>query len=198
MEIVLASTNVHKIRELRDMLKAFSHIDILSLTHFPQYQPPDEIGTTFKEIAIAKAEHAAKHLNKWVLAEDSGLVVPALKGVPGIYSRRYAGSDATDAENRQKLLEAMRHLTDSGRSAYYECCIAIANPQGLKKCVTGICEGSILPIERGRNGFGYDSLFVKNDYEKTFAEVDENTKNRISHRRKAIERLMTFLETLRD
>lgn len=198
MEIVIASTNVHKIREFRDMLKRFSHLDLLSLSHFPDYQPVEETGSTFKENAILKAEHAAKHLNKWVLADDSGLVVPALKGEPGIYSRRYAGPDATDAENRHQLLDAMRSLKDSARTAYYECTIAIANPEGLKKCVTGICEGHILTNEKGRNGFGYDSLFVKNDYEKTFAEIDENTKNRISHRRKAIERLLTFLETLRD
>lgn len=198
MEIVFASTNMHKIREFRDMLKSLPHIDLLSLHHFSDYQLPEETGSSFKENAIIKAEHAATYLNKWVLADDSGLVVPALKGEPGIYSKRYAGPNATDAENRKKLLQAMEHLDFPKRSAYYECSLALANAQGIRKCVTGICEGYILTKERGRYGFGYDSLFVKNDYEKTFAEIDELTKNRILHRRKAFERLVTFLETLRD
>ncbi len=198
MEIVLASINVHKIREFKDMFKPFSHLELVSLHHFPHYIPPEEIGQSFQENAILKAEHAAKHLNRWVLADDSGLVVPALNGEPGIYSRRYAGPKATDAENRKKLLKAMNLLNSMERVAYYECCLALANADGLKKHVTGICEGHILTEERGRHGFGYDSLFVKNDYEKTFAEIDEATKNRISHRRKAFERLAVFLETLRN
>lgn len=198
MEIVIATSNVHKIREFRDMLKPFLHIDLLSLHQFPHYVTPEETGQTFQENAIIKAEHAAKLLNKWVLADDSGLVVPALGGEPGVYSRRYAGADATDAENRKKLLYAMQNLDHFKRSAYFECVLALASPEGLKKCVKGICEGYILSEERGRNGFGYDSLFVKNDYEKTFAEIEETTKNRISHRRKAFERLVAFLENLKE
>lgn len=197
MEIVLATLNLHKVREFKDMLKFLDHVDLLSLHQFPHYVPPEETGVTFKENAILKAEHAAKHLNKWVLADDSGLVVPALKGEPGVYSRRYAGPEASDAENRKKLLEQMKNFESSDqRSAYFECSLAVAGPDGLKKCVTGLCEGHIIHQEKGRNGFGYDPLFVKNDYEKTFAELDETTKNRISHRRKAIERLSNFLETL--
>jgi len=197
MEIVLATKNVHKIREFKDMLKRYPHLELVTLHQFPYYHPPEETGSTFKENATSKAEHAAKALNRWVLADDSGLVVSALKGQPGIFSSRYAGADATDVENRQKLLKDMAHLTSpEERSAYYECCLVIASPQSIKKCVTGTCEGHLLTEERGRNGFGYDSLFVKHDYEKTFAEVDESTKNRISHRCKAFERLSTFLETL--
>jgi XTP/dITP diphosphohydrolase len=196
MEIVLATSNLHKLREFKNMLKAFSHIDLLSLNQFSDYPIPEETGITFKENAILKAETAAKALNKWVLADDSGLVVPSLNGAPGVYSARYAGIGVTDADNRKKLLKAMHNLRDLERSAYFECAIALASPTGLKKCVTGICEGHIIDEERGNNGFGYDPLFVKNDYEKTFAELDEQTKNRISHRRKALERLMTFLETV--
>ncbi|MBA3722415.1 MAG: XTP/dITP diphosphatase [Parachlamydiaceae bacterium] len=198
MEIVLATSNLHKIREFKDMLKALSHIDLLSLHQFPQYEIPEETGSTFKENAILKAEKAAKELNKWVLADDSGLIVPALKGEPGLHSARYAGPQATDTENRKKLLQAMENLSDHQRNAYCECCIAIASPDGLKKCVTGLCEGYILTEERGRNGFGYDPLFVKNDYQKSFAELDNTTKNLISHRRKAIERILAFLESLRE
>ncbi len=180
------------------MLKPLSHIEVISLHHFSTYTPPEETGSTFQENATLKAEHAAKQLNQWVLADDSGLVVPALNGEPGVYSARYAGSHATDADNRKKLLQKMEALSHLDRTAYFECCLVLANPKEIKKCVHGVCEGYILKEERGRNGFGYDSLFVKNDYEKTFAELEESTKNRISHRRKAFERLIAFLETLRN
>lgn len=196
MEIVIASHNLHKIREFRDMLKAFKHIDVLSLLNFPNYSLPEETGATFKDNAILKATDAAAKLNKWVLADDSGLVVPALKGEPGVYSRRYAGEDATDAENRQKLLKLMADLPDEERHAYFECWLAIASPQGLEKCVSGTIEGSIAREEHGRHGFGYDPVFRKSDYDKTMAEVDDSIKNRISHRRKAFDRLLPALESL--
>ncbi len=198
MEILLASANLNKMREFRDMFKSLPHIELISLHQFNAYVLPEETGQTFKENAILKAEHAAKHLNRWVLADDSGLVVPALRGDPGVRSRRYAGPNASDLENRQKLLQAMKNLKGQERTAYFECCLALAGPTGLKKCVEGICEGYITTEPRGRNGFGYDPLFIKNDYEKTFAELDDNVKNRISHRRKAFERLLTFLETLKN
>ncbi|HEV8051255.1 MAG TPA: RdgB/HAM1 family non-canonical purine NTP pyrophosphatase [Parachlamydiaceae bacterium] len=196
MEIVIASTNLHKIREFRDIMKHLAAIDLLSLLNFPTYEPLPEEAPSFKENAINKAVHAAKTLNKWVLADDSGLVVPGLNGVPGVRSRRYAGDDATDAENRLKLLAAMESFDGHRRDAYYECCLVLASPAGMKKCVTGLCEGKILREERGRNGFGYDSLFVKNEYDKSFAEIDESTKNRISHRHKAFEKIAPTLETL--
>lgn len=196
MELVIASTNLHKIREFRDMLKSHKHIDVLSLLNFPHYVPPPETGTSFQENAAFKAIHAAQALQKWVLADDSGLVVPALTGAPGIHSRRYAGDDATDAENRRKLLKDMQSLKAEERYAYFECSLVLASPEGIKRSVTGKCEGYILTEERGRNGFGYDPLFVKHDYDKSFAEIDEHTKNRISHRRKAIEKLNITLETI--
>lgn len=198
MEILLATANLHKIREFREMFKSLPFIEIISLHQFPDYTLPEETGITFRENAILKAEHAARTLNKWALADDSGLVVPALDGEPGVFSARYAGPDATDSENRQKLLDAMKHLQGHDRIAYFECSLALANPKGLVKCVEGICEGHVIHEPRGRHGFGYDPLFVKNDYEKTFAELDESIKNRISHRHKALERLSTFLESLKQ
>ena len=104
MEILLATANLHKLREFRDMFKSLPHIEIISLHQFPDYSLPEETGLTFKENAILKAEHAARTLNKWALADDSGLVVPSLGGEPGVFSRRYAGLEATDVENNQKLL----------------------------------------------------------------------------------------------
>lgn len=195
MELLFASHNLHKMREFRDMFKSLAHIEFISLHQFPLYQPPEETGLTFRENAILKAEHAAKELNRWVLADDSGLVIPSLRGEPGVRSRRYAGPGATDEENRQKLLKAMENFDGSARIGYFECCLAIANSSGVQKCVEGICEGQIIEEPRGRYGFGYDSLFIKNDYEKTFAELDDSIKNRVSHRRKAFDRLFNFLET---
>lgn len=196
MEIVIASLNLHKVREFREMLRALGGFDILSLHHFPDYQPPAETGKTFKDNAVLKAVHAAQHLGKLVLADDSGLVVPILDGEPGVLSRRYAGEDATDADNRRKLLKALTGRGNLQRSAYFECCIALADPNGLKKAVTGRCEGVITTEERGGNGFGYDSIFMKHDYDKTFAELDEAVKNRISHRGKAFANIALVLEPL--
>lgn len=195
MQLILASTNVHKIREFRSMLKGQKQFDVLSLRDFPTYHPLEETGTTFEENAIQKAEHAAQILGQWVIADDSGLVVPALGGAPGVFSARYAGPDATDTENRQKLLYEMRHLPEPDRQGYFECCLALASPEGLRKTVKGICEGNITLKERGGKGFGYDPVFVKHEYGKTFAELEEDIKNRISHRRKALDKLLLSLES---
>lgn len=198
MELVIASNNLHKIREFREMLKILKNkIDLSSLCNFPEYVPPEEIGKSFEENARLKAEHAAKALNVWVLSDDSGLVVPALDGAPGIFSRRYSGEDATDSENRKKLLKELKNKNGLERAAYYECCLVLANPEGVVKVVTGICEGLIVESERGRNGFGYDPLFLKHEYSETFAELGESTKNRISHRKKAVEKMLPTLERLR-
>jgi XTP/dITP diphosphohydrolase len=196
MELVIASRNVHKIREFRAILKKMGDFDLLSLIDFPTYVPPPETGTTFEENAILKAVHAAKALNRWTLADDSGLVIPALQGAPGVYSRRYAGDHATDKDNRQKLLKEMQPIQGADRQGYFECWIALASPEGLKKTTKGVSEGIILEKEKGSFGFGYDSLFIKHEYGKTFAELDEETKNRISHRRKALDKLIPVFESL--
>ena len=196
MILVIATHNIHKIRECRAILKTNKGLDLLSLLDFPQYHLPEETGATFEENAILKAVHAAKHLNHWVIADDSGLVVPALKGIPGVYSARFAGEHATDAENRHKLLNAMRGIPEPERNAYYECAIAVAAPEGLKKCVKATCEGSIANEEKGNRGFGYDALFIKYEYGKTFAELEEDVKNRISHRRKALDKVLLLLESI--
>lgn len=195
MELVIASTNPHKIREFKSMLKKTLQYDIRSLLDFPDYVPPPETENSFEGNAKLKAAHAAAALNRWVLADDSGLVVPAIGGAPGVYSARFAGEQATDHDNRKKLLQQMQHLLDEDRNAYFECCIALASPSGVKKCVHGICEGTILTQEKGGGGFGYDPLFIKNGYSKTFAELEESIKNRISHRRKALDKLLPFLES---
>ena len=131
-----------------------------------------------------------------MLADDSGLVVPSLQGDPGIRSARYGGQNASDADNRKKLLAKMEHLKENERTAYFECCIAIAAPDGLKRCVCASVEGSIVLQEKGGSGFGYDPLFIKNDYNKTFAELEESLKNKVSHRRKALDKIASYLKSL--
>jgi len=196
MEIVIASKNLHKIREIRSILKPQYPFDYLSLLDFPDYIPPEETGSTFEENAFIKATHAASALKRWVIADDSGLVVPALKDAPGVKSARYAGEKATDKENREKLIKTLDGLEESKRIGYYACAIALASPEGVQKQVMGYCEGSLILTPRGSQGFGYDPIFLKYDYNKTFAEMDEETKNKISHRRKALDKLAPTLEAL--
>lgn len=196
IKLVLATTNLHKIREIRAMLKPLYHFDFLTLHDYPNYVPPKETGKSFEENAFIKATHAAHALKEWVLADDSGLVVPALGDEPGVNSARYAGLGSTDKDNRLKLLKALEELSDSERVGYYVCAMALASPDGIQKQVKGTCEGTLLMTPRGGGGFGYDSLFQKYDYSKTFAEIDEETKNKISHRRKALDKLLPTLDLL--
>jgi XTP/dITP diphosphohydrolase len=196
-QLVIASKNIHKIREMKSILNGLlPNIDILSLLDFPNYQPPEETGSTFEENAILKATHAALRIKKWVISDDSGLVVPALNGEPGVYSARYAGNNATDADNRKKLLSKIEEIDEKDRDAYFKCCVALASQDGLKKCVCATCEGRVELQERGGEGFGYDPIFVKHDYNKTFAELSESLKNKISHRRKAIDKILTTIESI--
>ena len=196
MNLVIATTNLHKLREYKAMLRHLSGVDIYSLRDFPEYTPPPEEGKTFEEIAQTKASHAAKALGKLVIADDSGLVIPALGGQPGIYSNRYAGEGASDKENRTKLIQALSSLPEEERVGHFVCVIAIASPEGVEKCVTASVEGHLIDKERGGQGFGYDPLFIKHEYSKTYAELDEETKNRISHRKKALDKILPTLETV--
>lgn len=197
LPLVIATQNAHKFQELREQLRPLkSQLDLLSLVHFPSYVPPPETGATFEENAERKARHAAAALQMWVLADDSGLVVPAIGGEPGVFSARYAGPDATDKENRHKLLTRMASLQGEMRSAYFECVLALASPDGHCRIAKGRCEGWICESERGRNGFGYDALFCKHDYAQTFGELSQEVKGRISHRGKAMRSLLNILESL--
>lgn len=198
MDLIIATQNSHKLREIRTLLKPLKRFDLYSLSDFPEYAPPPETGGTFESNAQLKAEHAAKTLGKWVLADDSGLVVPALGGAPGVYSARFAGDGATDKDNRKKLLKEMEGLADERRFAFFECCIVLASPQGIQKTAKGYCEGMIIEEERGGNGFGYDPLFIKHDYNQTFAELGELVKNQVSHRAKALEKILITLESLAE
>jgi len=172
----------------------FKEIEILSLRDFPQYKAPEEVGSSFSEIAEQKALDAAKATGLYTLGDDSGLIVPALGGEPGLFSKRYAGDGATDKDNRNKLTLKLKTLREEERDAYFECALTLATPDGIVKTSRGTCEGKLVIEPRGRSGFGYDPLFMKHDYNRTFAELEEDIKNRISHRRKAFDKLVPYLE----
>lgn len=192
--LVIASRNVHKVRELRLMLKKSLKLEILSLLDFPNCSLPEESGKTFEENALQKALFVSKELGVWALGDDSGLVVPALDGRPGLDSAQFAGAEASDKQNRKKLMQEMAFLKEEERFAYFVCCLALVSKEGVVKTASAQCEGTIVEAERGGQGFGYDSLFMKHDYNKTFAELEEETKNRISHRRKALDKLLLLIQ----
>ncbi len=199
MQLLLATSNLHKILELKAMLKPWlQDTELFSLKDFPDYVAPPEDGKTFVENAEIKAMHAARTLEMHVIADDSGLVVPSLNGEPGVHSRRYAGEKATDRENQKKLIGRLKDLPEEARMGYYECALSFASPTKIIKTTKGLCEGSLLIEPRGRFGFGYDPLFLKHDYKRTLAELEEDIKNRISHRRKAFDKLLPSLEAERS
>lgn len=197
MRLLLATSNLHKLREIRAILSKNKGLELLTLRDFPQFKLPEETGTTFEENAILKAISAAKELHIMTLADDSGLVVPALDDSPGIYSNRYAGENASDKENLEKLVSELHNIKPEKRQARFECAMALSDENGnLIKCVTGTCEGSLILEPRGNKGFGYDPIFIKYDYNKTMAELTEEVKNRISHRRRAFDKILITLESL--
>ena len=197
MRLLLATSNLHKLREIRAILSKTKSLELLTLRDFPQFKIPEETGATFKENAILKAVSAAKELHIMTLADDSGLVVPALDDSPGIYSSRYAGENATDKENLEKLIKELQNIKPEKRQARFECAMALCGEKGnLIKCVTGTCEGSLILEPRGNKGFGYDPIFIKYDYNKTMAELTEDVKNRVSHRRRAFDKILITLESL--
>jgi len=184
--IVLATSNKHKVREFREMLKGYD-VDLRSLEDFGPIPEPIEDGETFDDNAYKKALHTAKVLGIPAIADDSGLSVNALGGRPGVYSARYAGSNASDSDNCRKLLQEMDAVDD--RRASFHCVISIAVPSGPALTYEGSCDGEILREKRGESGFGYDPLFYFPEFGKTFAELSMAEKNSVSHRGKALAEL---------
>jgi len=184
--IILATGNRGKIKEFNELLSGFD-IDIKSLLDFGPIPPIIEDGQTFEDNAYKKAHETAKVLGFPALADDSGLVVEALKGEPGVRSARYAGDQATDRENNLKLLQAMEGRDN--RKAAFECVIAIAVPWGPALIYEGRCEGEIAAEPSGSRGFGYDPIFYYPPLNKTFASLSLAEKNRVSHRGRAMSEL---------
>ncbi len=186
MKIVFASGNRGKLREAGEIFKGF---EIVPISAFPAWHAPDENGSTFLQNAVIKAEAAAAAAEgEIVLADDSGLVVPALNGAPGIFSARFS-PEGTDAANRRKLLGELSKIGD--RNAYFLCTAVLIFPDRTVIAAEGRCYGKIIETERGNNGFGYDPVFVPDGYEKTLAELSEEEKNAISHRGKAFRKLIS-------
>ncbi|MGB3210768.1 MAG: XTP/dITP diphosphatase [Desulforhopalus sp.] len=181
--LVIATRNKNKLREFRELLKDLQ-IEIQSLDDFGPIPEAIEDGETFDENAYKKAIHTAKVLGLPAIADDSGLVVDALGGEPGVYSARYAAENATDDENCTKLLSALKGIEN--RKAHFQCVLSIAVPSGPALTYEGRCDGVILDEKRGDNGFGYDPLFYFEELGKTFAELSAEEKNRVSHRGKAL------------
>lgn len=192
MTVILATKNLHKIREIRDILSCVKDLDLVTLLNFPNYQPPEELGKSFEERAAAKALGAAKAMNKWAIADSTALVIPALGEDSVLLCQKHPTS--TDKELRRQLLILMKGMESEKRYAYFHCCISLASPEGVLRTATAKTEGIIVQEERGSSGFGFDPLFIKHEYDRTFAEMDEKTKNRISHRRKALDRIIPLLE----
>jgi XTP/dITP diphosphohydrolase len=183
LTLVIASTNPGKTAEIKDLLTDYP-IYIKSLDDFGPIPPVVEDGKSFDENAYKKASFVSRVLGLPALADDSGLVVDALDGAPGVYSARYAGENASDAQRCAKLLAAMKGKTN--RRAAFNCVISIAVPTGPALTYEASCEGLILETPVGENGFGYDPIFYYPPFKKTFAELTRQQKSRVSHRGKAL------------
>jgi XTP/dITP diphosphohydrolase len=181
--IVLATRNTGKIKEFQQLLKNFP-VELKNLNDFGPIPEVEEDGKTFDDNAYKKALFTAKALGLPAIADDSGLVVEALGGAPGVKSARYASEGATDKANMEKLLEEMKGKDD--RRAAFKCVISIAVPSGPALTYEGSCEGEIAQTPKGTSGFGYDPIFFYPEYNKTFAELNSDEKNRVSHRGKAL------------
>ncbi|QEY52779.1 RdgB/HAM1 family non-canonical purine NTP pyrophosphatase [Legionella longbeachae] len=193
-KIVLATSNAGKIKELNTLLAPIECIPQATLG----ISDAVENGLSFIENALIKARHASLYANEPALADDSGLVVPALNGAPGIYSARYAGSHATDVENINLLLENMSLLTSEHREAWFYCAIALVqhakDPTPI--ITTGICKGFIHDNPAGEGGFGYDPIFYLPEYQCTMAQLPAKLKNNISHRAQALKKLHNYIQNL--
>lgn len=196
-KLILATRNLHKVEELQELL-GDEEIQILSLKDFSNLPEVVEDGQTFQENALKKARIIAKTTGLPALADDSGLEVDLLDGAPGVYSARFAGLGATDADNNQKLLQLLEGIPDlNSRTARFRSVIALVLPDGSEKVVEGKCEGLILTELRGHGGFGYDPLFYLPEYAQTFAELPMKVKNKISHRGRAFRLILEEIRKIR-
>lgn len=191
--LVVATRNAKKKQEILEILGDLPVV-LQDLSAYPQAPEVVEDGTTFEANARKKAVETALAIKQWVLAEDSGLVVPALGGRPGVHSARYAGKQGDDAANNARLLAELAPLPDDRRAAYYVCFAVVADPAGdVKASAEGRCHGVILNDFRGQGGFGYDPLFLIPEYHQTFGELSPRVKHALSHRARALEQLRPAL-----
>lgn len=192
MDLIVATGNAGKLKEIRRLLEG-SGIEVKGLDAFPELPEVEEDGETFKQNARKKASVIAGKTGCLTLADDSGLTVEALDGRPGIYSARYAGESANDADNNRKLLQELADVSIDKRQAAFCCVMALCQPEGDCHFFSGRLEGVIAEAPRGEGGFGYDPLFLVKEYGKTLAELPMEVKNRISHRGQALRQVIEFL-----
>lgn len=192
VRVLLASSNRGKSREYREMA-AGSGVEVELMPRFRELAAFAESAPTFAEIGAAKALHYSRFTDEMVLADDSGLVVPALGGAPGVRSARYAGPNATDEENIRKLLRELKDREGDDRRAWFVCVTTLARRGRALAVVSDRAEGSILKAPRGTGGFGYDPLFFSSELGCTFAEAPQAEKNRHSHRGKAFAKILILL-----
>jgi len=195
-ELLIATYNSGKLEELRELLGDFQ-FELRDLHSFPAVQGVTETGGTFAENAELKATSYARQTGLMTLADDSGLEVSALGGLPGVRSARYGGEGASDAERVDKLLFELGKVTSSERAARFVSTLVIADRSGaILHESTGLCVGEIAQAPRGENGFGYDPIFIPEGFDKTFANLPADVKNQISHRGQALKKAAEFLRSL--
>ncbi len=199
VKLYLASSNPGKLAEYRELAEAFSETVPLRLSLLPNFDALlafEENAPTFAENAAGKASYYSRLHHGLIFADDSGLVVPALNGAPGVHSARYAGPDASSAERNAKLLRELHGKSGIERDAHFVCATALFERGQPLAIVTDCVGGTILEAPRGDGGFGYDPVFFFPELQKTFAELNANEKNQFSHRGKAFRRLLAFLSTV--
>ncbi|MCH8018311.1 XTP/dITP diphosphatase [candidate division KSB1 bacterium] len=191
-KIVLATGNQDKVKEIVEILKNLD-IELLTLKDFPGVPEVVEDGKTLEENALKKARIISEFTKLPAVSDDTGLEVDALNGAPGVYSGRYSGENATYADNVKKLLGDLENVPPEKRQARFRCAVALYSENNTQ-IVEGVCEGEITDQPQGNQGFGYDPVFFVPEYDCTFAEMDLNLKNKISHRAKAFLKLRNLLE----
>jgi XTP/dITP diphosphohydrolase len=198
MKIVLATQNRKKIEEIKKILDVIETAPrILTLDDFPSFQDVTEDGETFEDNAVKKAVAISRNTGMTAVADDSGLEVDALNGAPGVFSARFAGENADDKANCEKLLQELRTVQDEKRGARFVCCIALSSAKEVKTFF-GYVKGRIGTGRRGNNGFGYDPVFYPEGHDRTFAEMSDAEKNSMSHRAAALREFQKYLREKRD
>ena len=197
--VVLATRNQHKVAELRRILEtADLDVDLVGTEQFPDLPDVAETGSTFAANALLKANDVAQRTGLIAIADDSGLCVDALNGMPGILSARWAGKHGDDAANLQLVLAQLADVPPNRRGAAFHCAAAVATPEGEERVVEGVLDGSLMTEPRGSNGFGYDPIFTPRGYVLTTAELTPDEKDAISHRGQAFRALAPVLADLLD
>jgi XTP/dITP diphosphohydrolase len=193
MKLLVATLNAGKIIELKELLAGLP-LELQGLKDFQTIAEVEETGRTFAENAVLKARSYAQQTGIWALSDDSGLEVEALGGAPGVYSARYGGENATEEEKIVKLLNELDKTKDPARRARFVCAMTIANERGeIVFSAEGVCHGKIALAPRGTNGFGYDPVFIPEGFNETFGELSSDIKRQISHRARAIAKIIPFL-----